>query len=174
MINKKCVKVVGKLYLDPFIDLFNVEVISYSISKQPTWQNIINALSEVIKTTSDCCCRRAFHSEQGWVYQMKIYEKMLKYAKIFQSMSRKGNCLDNAVVEYFFSIIKQEIFYGKTYSSYEKLKSEIEKFIKYYNETRIKQRLGFKSAFQYQLNLIKEQKNATHSRGYIKSSKNWG
>ncbi len=74
---------------------------------------------------------------------MKAYSHSLKEERIFQSMSRKGNCLDNSVMENFFGLLKQEIYYGVVYYSYEDLKAEIERFIKYYNEKRIKERLGW-------------------------------
>ena len=69
-------------------------------------------------------------------------------------MSRKGNCLDNSVMENFFGLLKQEIYYGVVFYSYEELKSEIERFIKYYNEKRIKEKLGWMSPVQYRLQLL--------------------
>ena len=77
-----------------------------------------------------------------------------KEERIFQSMSRKGNCLDNSVMENFFGLLKQEIYYGVIYYSFEDLKSEIERFIKYYNEQRIKEKLGWMSPVQYRLHLL--------------------
>ena len=68
----------------------------------------------------------------------RTYVQKLKKERIFQSMSRKGNCHDNAVMENFFGLLKQEMYYGEVYYSYEKLKKEIERYIKYYNEQRIK------------------------------------
>ena len=91
-----------KLYLDPFMDRFNGEILSYGIDKRPSAKNVINALNEAIEITSDCPYRRTFHSDQGWAYQMKSYSHRLKEERIFQSMSRKGNCLDNSVMENFF------------------------------------------------------------------------
>lgn len=85
---------------------------------------------------------------------MKNYVNSLKQERIFQSMSRKGNCLDNAVMENFFGLLKQEIYYGVAYDSYEALKSAIEQYIKYYNEQRIKEKLGWKSPVQYRLSLL--------------------
>lgn len=114
--------VIKKAYLDPFLDMFNREIISYRISKAPNAQAISEALEEAIERTSDCPYRRTFHSDQGWAYQMKSYCEELKENKIFQSMSRKGNCLDNSPMENFFGILKQEMYYGKTYSSFEELK----------------------------------------------------
>jgi len=138
-----------KLYLDPFMDMCNGEILSYSIDKRPTAQNIMNALEQTIKITSDCPYRRTFHSDQGWAYQMEAYTHRLKEERIFQSMSRKGNCHDNSVMENFFGLLKQEIYYGVIYYSYEELKTEIERYIKYYNEQRIKERLGWMSPVQY-------------------------
>lgn len=143
--------IIKKCYLDPFMDLFNGEIISYRIGKRPSAQNVMDALSEAIAKTSDCPFRRTFHSDQGWAYQMKAYRRELKKHKIFQSMSRKGNCHDNAVMENFFGLLKQEIYYGHTYYSYEELKTAIDKYIKYYNERRIKERLDWMSPVQYRL-----------------------
>lgn len=138
-----------KLYLDPFMDMYNGEIISYGISKTPSAENIMEALDNAIKLTASCQYRRTFHSDQGWAYQMKSYTSKLKEEGIFQSMSRKGNCHDNSVMENFFGLLKQEIYYGKTYYSYGELKQAIEDYIKYYNEKRIKERLGWLSPVQY-------------------------
>ena len=143
-----------KLYLDPFMDMCNGEILSYGIDKKPSAKNVMDALNETIEITADCPYRRTFHSDQGWAYQMKAYSHRLKEERIFQSMSRKGNCLDNCVMENFFGLLKQEIYYGVVYYSYEELKSEIERFIKYYNEKRIKEKLGWMSPVQYRLHLL--------------------
>lgn len=143
--------VIKKLYLDPFMDMYNLEIISYRISKQPNGEVIMSGLKEAIDKTSDCKYRRTFHSDQGWAYQMKAYSKMLKDNQIFQSMSRKGNCFDNSPMENFFGILKQEMYYGEVYCSYEELKTAIEKYIRYYNEKRIKAKLGWHSPIEYRL-----------------------
>ena len=143
-----------KLYLDPFMDMCNGEILSFGIDKHPSAKNVMDALEQAIEITSDCPYRRTFHSDQGWAYQMKAYSHRLKQEHIFQSMSRKGNCLDNSVMENFFGLLKQEIYYGVVYYSYEELKSEIERYIKYYNEQRIKEKLGWMSPVQYRLHLL--------------------
>ncbi|MEE3496979.1 MAG: IS3 family transposase [Butyrivibrio sp.] len=143
-----------KLYLDPFMDMCNGEILSFGIDKHPSAKNVMDALEQAIEITSDCPYRRTFHSDQGWAYQMKAYSHRLKQERIFQSMSRKGNCLDNSVMENFFGLLKQEIYYGVVYYSYEELKSEIERYIKYYNEQRIKEKLGWMSPVQYRLHLL--------------------
>ena len=85
---------------------------------------------------------------------MGAYSNALKGNKIFQSMSRKGNCYDNSVMENFFGILKQEMYYGNTYYSFEELKDAIEKYIKYYNKKRIKEKLGWMSQIRYPLNTL--------------------
>ena len=82
-----------KLYLDPFMDMCNGEILSFGIDKHPSAENVLVALEKAIKITSDCPYRRTFHSDQGWAYQMKAYSRRLKEERIFQSMSRKGNCM---------------------------------------------------------------------------------
>lgn len=109
------------------------------------------ALEDALTATSDCKYRRTFHSDQGWAYQMKAYSRRLKEERVFQSMSRKGNCYDNSVMENFFGILKQEIYYGKVFYSYESLKEAIETYIYYYNNERIKSKLNWKSPVQYRL-----------------------
>ena len=143
-----------KLYLDPFLDMCNGEIISFSISRRPSAKNVMDALNQAIEVTSDCPYRRTFHSDQGWAYQMKAYTHRLKDERIFQSMSRKGNCYDNSVMENFFGLLKQEIYYGVVYYSYEELKSAIERYIEYYNTKRIKEKLGWMSPIQYRISLL--------------------
>ena len=85
---------------------------------------------------------------------MGAYSNALKGNKIFQSMSRKGNCYHNSVMENFFGILKPEMYYGNTYYSFEELKDAIEKYIKYYNKKRIKEKLGWMSLIRYRLNTL--------------------
>ena len=152
-VDEKGHMVIRKLYLDPFMDMCNSEILSYSITKQPSAMGIMTALEKAIELTSDCPYRRTFHSDRGWAYQMKAYAHRLKENRIFQSMSRKGNCYDNSVMENFFGVMKQEMYYGMVYYSYEELKLAIEKYIVYYNEYRIKQKLNWMSPVEYRLSL---------------------
>ncbi|MFR2873564.1 MAG: IS3 family transposase [Veillonella atypica] len=142
---------VRKLYLDPFMDLYNLEIISFSISPTPSAESILSAQQQAIEKTADAKYRRTFHSDRGWGYQMKAYQHNLKVHNIFQSMSRKGNCLDNSPMENFFAILKQEMYYGNTFHSYDELKMAIENYIMYYNTKRIKERLNWLSPIDYRL-----------------------
>ena len=78
------------------------------------------------------------HSDQGWHYQHRKYRDMLKGKDIRQSMSRKGNCLDNAVVENFFGLLKSELLYLQKFASIEQFKTELVSYLEYYNNRRLK------------------------------------
>ena len=138
----------NKLYLSPIIDLFNGEIISYNISERPVFSQITDMLKKglkKIKNTENII----LHSDQGWQYQMKAYQMLLKEKGIVQSMSRKGNCLDNAVIENFFGTLKSEMFYTKKFKTIDELKKEIKEYINYYNHDRIRLNLKGKSPVQY-------------------------
>jgi putative transposase len=138
-----------KLYLSPIMDMFNGEVLSYGISIRPTLDLALNPLKEALKIVKDSTYRTTIHSDQGWHYQHKKWVKTLKENKVFQSMSRKGNCLDNSPMENFFGLLKQEMYYGEPLCSFEELKKKIEEYIDYYNNKRIKQKLAGLSPVQY-------------------------
>lgn len=139
-----------KLYLNPIMDLFNGEIISFGISHRPTLDVVTNPLNEAIDIINkEAEYRTTIHSDQGWHYQHNTWVKTLKKNKIFQSMSRKGTCADNAVMENFFGILKQEMYYGESLVTYEELKRRIEKYIYYYNHERIKLKLAGLSPVQF-------------------------
>ena len=81
------------------------------------------------------------HSDQGWQYQHRQYQQMLRRKGIRQSMSRKGNCLDNAVMENFFGLLKSELLYLQEFYSMEHFKQELIEYLDYYNNRRIKAKL---------------------------------
>lgn len=137
-----------KIYLSPIIDLYNQEIVSYELSDRPDFKSVITMLNKALER-KDKKTRLLLHSDQGWHYQMKQYQYLLKKNKITQSMSRKGNCLDNAVIENFFGILKSELFYLKKYESITQLKEEIKEYIDYYNKERIKLNLNGMSPIQY-------------------------
>jgi putative transposase len=137
-----------KLYLSPVIDLFNGEIISYELSERPNFEQVVTMLKKSFKKISNDT-NLILHSDQGWQYQMKQYRQLLKDKAITQSMSRKGNCLDNAIIENFFGIIKSELFYLEKFKSINQLKEEIRKYISYYNNNRIKLNLKGMSPVKY-------------------------
>lgn len=139
-----------KLYLSPIIDLFNGEVISYNLSYHPDFKQVQDMLSKAFERVPECH-GLVLHSDQGWQYRMEEYQRILIGKGIVQSMSRKATCLDNAVAENFFSLIKTELLYLQEFHSIEHLKREIERYIEYYNNQRIKLRLCGMSPVQYRL-----------------------
>ena len=138
----------NKLYLSPIIDLFNQEIISYELTERPVFNQVVMMLKKAFKKIPNNT-NLMLHSDQGWQYQMKQYQHLLKEKGITQSMSRKGNCLDNAIIENFFGILKSEMFYTQKFKSIEQLKQEINKYITYYNNERIKSNLNKMSPIKY-------------------------
>ena len=139
-----------KLYLSPIVDLYNGEVISYNLSRHPIFNQIIDMIEKAFKKIPDNT-DLILHSDQGWQYQMKHYQHILRQKGIRQSMSRKGNCLDNACAESFFGILKSELYYikEKEYKTIEELEKDIIEYIDYYNNRRIKSKLKGMSPVQY-------------------------
>jgi transposase InsO family protein len=107
------------LYLSPIIDVFNQEIISYQLTERPVFNKVEMMLNKAFKKIPNNT-NLILHSDQGWQYQKKLKKK-----GIIQSMSRKGNCLDNAIIENFFEILKSELFYLKKHTSIDQLKKEI-------------------------------------------------
>lgn len=140
-----------KLYLSPILDMYNGEILSYGISKHPTLDFVMKPLEDALQIVKDSKYRTTIHSDQGWHYQHKKWVKTLKNHNVFQSMSRKGNCIDNSQMENFFGLLKQEMYYGVTLRTYGELKRDIESYINYYNNKRIKQKLTGMSPVQYRL-----------------------
>lgn len=141
-----------KLYLSPIIDLFNGEIISYNISKHPVFNQVIDMIKKAFEKIPNGT-NLILHSDQGWQYQMKQYQWLLKEKGVIQSMSRKGNCLDNSCAENFFGILKSELFYVKEeeYSNVDELEQDIIEYIEYYNNKRIKGKLKGMSPVQYRI-----------------------
>ncbi len=131
-----------KMYLSPILDLCSENLVSYTISDRPVLSMVTSMLDEAFETIPDGT-GLILHSDQGWQYQHKKYQQMLDGKGIRQSMSRKGNCLDNAVMENFFgSAQKSELLYLQDFDSLEHFKQELVEYLDYYNNRRIKQTKG--------------------------------
>lgn len=129
-----------KLYLSPILDLCSEDLVSYTISDRPVLSMVTSMLEKAFETIPDGT-GLILHSDQGWQYQHKHYQRMLAAKGIRQSMSRKGNCLDNAVMENFFGLLKSELLYLQDFDSMEHFKAELEDYLLYYNNHRIKAKL---------------------------------
>ena len=137
-----------KVYLSPILDLYNQEIISYEIADRPQISSVMQMLQSAFKQLGPKD-QPMLHSDQGWQYQMGIYQQVLREQGITQSMSRKGNCLDNAVMENWFGIMKTEFFYQQKFDDVQTFKTELKEYIHYYNHDRIKQKLKGLSPVQY-------------------------
>ena len=137
-----------KLYLSPIIDLFNNEVISYSISERPAMPMIDEMLDKALAKLDEQSSP-VLHSDQGWQYRHRWYQYQLRANGVVQSMSRKGNCLDNAVMENFFGHLKEEMYYRRDYRNVEELENAVNEYITYWNQKRIKLSLGGLSPVEY-------------------------
>ena len=130
-----------KLYLSPILDLHSSDLVSYTISERPALSMVISMLDKAFEKIPDGT-NLILHSDQGWQYQHKHYRQMLENKGIRQSMSRKGNCLDNAVMENFFGLLKSELLYLQEFQSVEHFKQELIEYLDYYNNRRIKAKLN--------------------------------
>jgi transposase InsO family protein len=137
-----------KVYLSPILDLFNQEIIAYEISDTPRLSSVTQMLASAFArlTKED---KPLLHSDQGWQYQMTAYQQDLQKKGVRQSMSRKGNCLDNAVMENWFGIMKTEFYYNQKFDNVDTFKRGLKEYIHYYNHERIKQKLKGLSPVSY-------------------------
>ncbi len=129
-----------KLYLSPIHDLHSSYLVSYTISEHPALYLVLNMARQALSFLPGGA-EPILHSDQGWQYQHKQYQKLLKDHSIKQSMSRKSNCLDNAVIENFFGLVKSELLYMKEFDSMDQFKAELIEYLDYYNNRRIKAKL---------------------------------
>jgi len=138
----------SKRYLSPIMDLYNREIISFTITESPNLSMVTDMLKKAFTLLPDDV-DLIIHSDQGWHYQHPTYQQMLRKKGIVQSMSRKGNCLDNAVIENFFGLLKSELLYLREFENMEQFVHELNEYIYYYNNYRIKTGLGGLSPIQF-------------------------
>ncbi|MDY2927360.1 IS3 family transposase [Anaerococcus sp.] len=140
----------GKCYLSPILDMCTNEIISYDLSLSPNLIQITNMLDRAFEKFPKLN-NLILHSDQGWQYQHKLYVSKLKEHKINQSMSRKGNCYDNSIMESFFARLKNELYYGyeKSYSSFDEFSKDIDEYIYYFNNERIQSKTKWMPPTKY-------------------------
>ena len=142
----------GKCYLSPILDMHTNEVISYDLSLHPTLNQVRSMLKKAFKKYPSLE-GLIFHSDQGWQYKHQYYRQELKNRGIVQSMSRRGNCIDNCVMETFFGRLKNEMYYGceKEYDSFEIFSNAIDEYINYYNNERIQSKTKWMPPVKYRI-----------------------
>lgn len=137
-----------KLYLSPMLDLYNREIIAFSMNRRPVFELVQSMLDKALATLLPHE-KPVMHSDQGWHYRMPYYKAALRERGVVQSMSRKGNCHDNAAMESFFGVLKTELIHGRKFKSIEELEATLTEYIRYYNNDRIKLKLNGLSPVQY-------------------------
>ena len=142
----------GKCYFSPILDMYTNEVISYDLSTSPNLNQIRRMLDMAFKKF-ESLEGLIFHSDQGWQYQHQYYRQELKNRGIIQSMSRRGNCIDNCIMETFFGRLKNEMYYGyeKDYDSFENFSNAIDEYISYYNNERIQSKTKWMPPVKYRI-----------------------
>ena len=140
----------GKCYISPILDMNNNEVISYDLALHPNLEQTVRMLDRAFEKFPSVE-GLIFHSDQGWQYQHAYYRNALKEHGIIQSMSRKGNCYDNCIMETFFGRLKNEIYYGyeKEYASFEEFSIAVDEYIDYYNNKRIQAKTKWMPPVKY-------------------------
>lgn len=137
-----------RFYLSPILDLFNGEVVSYNLSTSASFELVMTMLKKAFQALPDKT-GLILHSDQGWQYQMKTYQRILAEKGVCQSMSGKGNCYDNAVIENFFGMLKSEFFKRQKFASIEDFQKRLVEYLDYWNNDRIKVKLDGLSPIAY-------------------------
>ena len=139
-----------KLYLSACMDLYNGEIIAHRMARRPVFDLVSDTLQEAL-ARSACAFELIVHSDQGWHYKMQPYRALLAFHGVRQSMSRRGNCFDNAVIESFFGTLKAEYYHLETHDGIAALEAGVHDYIRYYNHERIKLGLQGLSPVVYRL-----------------------
>ncbi|EOO62457.1 hypothetical protein IKE_05686 [Bacillus cereus VD196] len=141
-----------KLYLSVIEDLFNNEIVAYNISGRNDLELVIDTLEKARKKRN--LKGILLHSDQGSPYRSNQYNLLLKKYQIQASMSRKGNCLDNACIESFFSHFKAGCFYLYSFQTIDEVKEAVDQYIYFYNYQRFQKKLNNLSPYQYRTQVV--------------------
>jgi putative transposase len=137
-----------KLYLSPVMDLFDRQIISYTVGTSPNLALTNTSLQQAL-TCLQPGQQPLVHSDQGFQYQHISWRRLLEGAGAVQSMSRKANCYDNAVMENFFGHLKEELFHRVRFLSTDALATALHEYLHWYNNDRISTKLKGLSPVQY-------------------------
>ncbi|WP_425529437.1 IS3 family transposase [Corynebacterium propinquum] len=143
-----------KVYLSPIMDLCDRSIVSYSVSTSPNTAFTSQSLRDAIAQESPDQ-GLVVHTDQGFQYQHSSWRTLIAGIGGTQSMSRKGNCYDNAVMENFFGHLKSEMYHGESFTSVEEFYHAIDEYIRWYNHERIQKRLKGLTPVQYRNQTLK-------------------
>ncbi len=133
----------GWSYLATVLDLGSREIVGYALSQTPDAQLARQALIQAVKIQQPKTSHLMFHSDQGVQYSANLFKQTLSLHRIKQSMSRRGNCWDNAVQERFFRSLKSEYLNGLSFVNHQAVVLAVEHYIRYYNNKRINSTIGY-------------------------------
>jgi putative transposase len=129
-----------RLYFSAILDLYNNEIVGYEVSEKNDLQLVLNTVKKSIKKRD--VNGLLLHSDQGYQYISQKYHQFLQIYNIKASMSRKGNCLDNACIESFFSHFKTECFNRNRFHTPLEVKKAVDQYVTYYNHKRFQKKLN--------------------------------
>lgn len=139
----------GRLYLASVLDLCTREIVGWRLQDRMTTDLVLGALKDA-HAAKRPAAGLLHHSDRGSQYASEDYRKQLQEYKMIASMSRKGNCYDNACIESFHSILKKELIYCKRFKTKQQAYDEIYKYIEFfYNRKRIHSALGYLSPVRF-------------------------
>ncbi|MDA6130745.1 IS3 family transposase, partial [Escherichia coli] len=136
-----------KLYLSAILDLYNNEIVAYHVSRRNDLKLVIDTLKKAKKKRN--VKGILLHSDQGFQYTSRQYNNLIKKYQMKASMSRKGNCWDNACMENFFSHFKTECFYLYSFKTAQEVKDALNQYMRFYNHQRFQKKLNYLSPYQY-------------------------
>lgn len=146
----KVTKTQEKVYLEPIMDLYNNEILTYAVtSGSPNLEFALQPLNDLIEKLPPQYEKRFVHTDQGWQFRHRAWQSKLRKVHLTPSMSRRATCLDNACIESFFNKLKVELGGLNQYQSARELIEAIKSWINYYNLNRIQMKLGGKSPIKY-------------------------
>ena len=132
----------GVLYLSIIRDLFDNSIVAYKTATNQTVNLVLDTIRQAMQKEKEVAAELQLHSDQGSQYTSQAYFDLTKEYGITPSMSRRGNCYDNALAENFFSIIKTECLYRQIPSTFKEARELIDNYIYFYNNQRIQLKTG--------------------------------
>lgn len=136
-----------KAYLSAILDLYDGSVVSYVLGKSNNNPLVFQTLEKALTAAPNT--QPLIHSDRGYQYTSNQFKRMVDVAKMTQSMSRVGKCIDNGQIEAFWGTLKCGKYYLNSYDTYETLSRDVEEYINFYNYDRLQKRLNGLSPLEY-------------------------